>query len=259
MAPTLNGQYHWVSKFAPPSAQRILSFMTGWRCVLGWQVNIASGGYLVAVQILGIMILNDPSYVFERWHGTFLIIVAAAVAISFNTFFAKRLPLVEGLMLFIHVCGFFAILIPLWVLAPKKKLARLVFTEFQINGGWPSLGLSCLIEITGLVYSLTGPNSAMHMYIRDASPVLPLGMMRTVLLMPSVEPGWDVLLNAISVSFVLTCLLSFMNIGGSVVFNASFSLTVAAFLSSYITYNFYIILKRWRGKALRNPSVELGR
>lgn len=183
MAPTLNGQYHWVSKFAPPSAQRILSFMTGkqspeeaqssgyssqirvlgWRCVLGWRVHIFSGGYLVAVQILGIMILNDPSYVFERWHETFLIIVVAAVAISFNTFFAKRLPLVDGPMLFIHVRGFFAILIPLWVLAPKKKLARLVFTEFQINGGWPSLGLSCLIEFTGLVYSLTGPNSAMHM------------------------------------------------------------------------------------------------
>ena len=66
-------------------------------------------------------------------------------------------------MVVIHVCGFFAILIPLWVLAPKKIPGRLVFTEFQNNGGWPCLGLSCLIEITGLVYSLTEPNSAMHM------------------------------------------------------------------------------------------------
>ena len=95
--------------------------------------------------------------------------------------------------------------------------------------------------------------------IRDASPVLPLGMMWAVLLMPRVKPGWDILLNAISVSFVLTCLLSLLNIGGSVAFNASFSFTVAAFLSSYITYNSYVILKRWGGEALRSPSVELGR
>lgn len=28
-APTPGGQYHWVSEFAPPSAQKILSFITG--------------------------------------------------------------------------------------------------------------------------------------------------------------------------------------------------------------------------------------
>ena len=30
MAPTSGGQYHWVSEFAPPQYQKILSYMTGW-------------------------------------------------------------------------------------------------------------------------------------------------------------------------------------------------------------------------------------
>ena len=131
--------------------------------MLGWQVNIASGGYLVAVQVQALMILNDPNYVFKRWHGTLLIIAVATLAILFNTFFARKLPLIERLMLVIHVCGFFAILVPLWTLAPEKTPAKIVFTKFDNNGGWPSLGLSCLVGMTGEVFSFIGSDSAVHM------------------------------------------------------------------------------------------------
>lgn len=131
--------------------------------MLGWQVDIASAGYLVALQAQALLIINDPSYVFERWHGTLLIIAVAALSVSFNIFFAKKLPLIEGLMLVIHICGFFAILIPLWTLAPTKTPARVVFTKFDNNGGWPSMGLSCLVGITGPVSSFIGSDSAVHM------------------------------------------------------------------------------------------------
>jgi len=40
-----------------------------------------------------------------------MIIAVAAVAILFNTFFAKKLPLIEGVILIIHVFGFFGILV----------------------------------------------------------------------------------------------------------------------------------------------------
>ncbi|KAL8976853.1 MAG: hypothetical protein Q9205_007229, partial [Flavoplaca limonia] len=46
----------------------------GWLATLAWQTGIASGSYLTASQIQALMLLNDPSYVFERWHGTLLII-----------------------------------------------------------------------------------------------------------------------------------------------------------------------------------------
>jgi choline transport protein len=160
-----------------------LSYITGWLCVLGWQVNISSGSYLVATQIQGIIALNDANYVAQPWHPTLMIIAVAAVAILFNTFFAKKLPLIEGIILIIHVFGFFGILIPLWALAPRQP-AQAVFTEFTNAYGWPSQGVACLVGIIGPMYSLIGPDSAVHMAeeIKDASRVLPLGMMWTLIL-----------------------------------------------------------------------------
>jgi len=134
----------------------------GWLCVLGWQVNIASGSYLVALQLQGIITLNDSTYVAKAWHGTVMIIGVVTVAILFNTVFAKRLPLIEGLILILHVFGFFAILIPLWVFSPRES-AHTVFTEFSNFGGWPSQGLGCLVGIIGPMYALIGPDSAVHM------------------------------------------------------------------------------------------------
>nr|POE49097.1 choline transport protein [Quercus suber] len=207
MAPTSGGQYRashsinltvkfwlaeactdvsvldWVSEFAPRSAQKFLSFVTGWLCVLGWQVNIASGSYLVALQLQGIIILNDANYSPQPWHATLMIIAVAIIAICFNTFFAKKLPLIEGLILIIHIFGFFGILIPLWALSPRAP-AREVFTEFVNVNGWPTQGLACLVGIIGPMYSLLGPDSAVHISeeIKDASRVLPLGMVWTLIL-----------------------------------------------------------------------------
>lgn len=150
---------------------------------MGWQVNIAAGSYLVATQVQGIIQLNDAAYVPQPWHATLLVIAVAAVAILFNTFFAKKLPLIEGVILIIHVFGFFGILVPLWALAPRKS-AQEVFTEFTNNNGWPSQGVACLVGIIGPMYAVLGPDSAVHMAeeIKDASRVLPLGMIWTLIL-----------------------------------------------------------------------------
>ena len=195
-----------VSEFSPRGCQKFLSFITGWLCVLGWQVNIASGSYLVALQLQGIIVLNKNDYAPQPWHGTLMIIAVAILAILFNTFFgalsfeyepfrselplttgtlttAKKLPLIEGVILIIHVFGFFAILIPLWVLSPRNT-AHAVFTEFTNADGWPSQGLACLVGIIGPMYSLLGPDSAVHMSeeIRDASRTLPVAMFWTLLI-----------------------------------------------------------------------------
>ena len=170
MAPTSGGQYHWVSEFAPRSAQKFLSFVTGWLCVLGWQVNIASGGYIIATIVTGLAaLLNPEGYAYEPYHGTLIIIAVNVTAIVFNTFFARKLPLIEGLILVIHVFGFFAILIPLWVFSPRTPVAT-VFTDFENNGGWSSIGLACLVGMTGPVYALIGPDSAVHMCMFRGSP-----------------------------------------------------------------------------------------
>lgn len=167
--------------------------------MLGWQVNICSGSYLVGTQLQGIILLNNPNYVAEAWHVTLMIIAVASVCIIFNTFFARKLPLIEGLILIIHVFGFFAILIPLWALAPLQP-AKAVFTEFVNEYDWPTQGVGLLVGIVGPMYSLLGPDSAVHMAeeIRDASRVLPLGMMWTL-----VVNGLTGLIMVITFAFVI--------------------------------------------------------
>lgn len=68
----------------------------------------------------------------------------------------------EAILLLIHIAGFFAILIPLWTLAPRAN-AKDVFTTFHNGGGWNSEGTSALVGILTAVISLTGSDSAAHM------------------------------------------------------------------------------------------------
>jgi hypothetical protein len=75
----------------------------------------------------------------------------------------------------------------------------------------------------------------------------------------SVRPGWDIPLNAVCVSFVITCLLSLINLGSSVAFNAIVSLTVGAILSSYIISISCVALRKIRGDSLPHARWSLGR
>jgi len=61
------------------------------------------------------------------------------------------------------------------------------------------------------------------------------------------------------VSFVITVLLSLINIGSTVAFNAIASLGSAALISSYIVSITCVRIKRWRGQKLPPARWSLGR
>ncbi|KAK4213058.1 amino acid/polyamine transporter I [Rhypophila decipiens] len=333
MSPTSGGQYHWVSELAPAGTQKFLSYLTGWVSVIGWQVGLASLTFLVGTMIQGLIVLGNPSYHPENWHGTLLVIAIAAFCILFNTFLAKRLPMIEGMILIFHLLGFFAVLVPLWVLAPRGDPQQ-VFTQFLNLGGWQTDGLSFMVGLLAPVYTLIGADSAVHMAeeIKDASVVLPraimwaavmngslgwimnitfaftLGDVYSILESPThypfiqvfydvtksqagtaimtaiiivnitsacistvatvsrqtwsfardgglpgssfiskVKPGWNIPLNSVMLTFVITALLSLINIGSSVAFNAIGSMATTAILGTYIISFTCMVLRRLRG------------
>lgn len=88
-----------------------------------------------------------------------LIFAISAFAVVFNTFLANKLPLIEGIVLAVHVFGFFAILVPLWVLAPRSD-AKGVFTEFNNYGGWDNYGTSALVGVLAAILPLLGADAA---------------------------------------------------------------------------------------------------
>ncbi|CAK7200079.1 hypothetical protein SEUCBS139899_002767 [Sporothrix eucalyptigena] len=345
MAPTSGGQYHWVSEFAPPRAQKFFSYTIGWVSVLGWQTGLASLAFLAGTMIQGLLVLAQPTYVYENWHGTLLVIGITAFCIVFNTFLAGRLPIVEGTVLVVHVLGFFAVLVPLWVLAPRSTPAD-VFGTFLNLGGWSSTGLAVMVGLLSPVYTLIGADSTVHMSeeVRDASRVLPRAIMWAATINGSmgwimlitfcftlgdvldivdsptgypfiaafynatnsiagtsvmtsilivnvtsacistvatvsrqtwsfardcglpgsefiahVKPGWNIPLNAVLLTFTITSLLSLINIGSAVAFNAIGSLAVSALLGTYLISFTFLIMRRLRGPALPTSRWSLGR
>ena len=88
--------------------------------------------------------ITNPSYVPTAWQGTLITVGVALFSVLFNTYAARQLPLFEGFIMLFDILGFFAVLIPLWVLAPKVS-AREVFQEAENFGGWATLGTGVIV------------------------------------------------------------------------------------------------------------------
>ncbi len=129
--------------------------VSGWLTVAGWQALTASGAYLCGTIIQGLIIFNHPSYTFKPWHGTLLFCAVLFVAVFVNTVVSSMLPKIEGVILILHILGFFAVLIPLVYMAPHGS-AKDVFTIFVNAGGWETQGLSFFVGILGHVFSFLG-------------------------------------------------------------------------------------------------------
>ncbi|KAF2726093.1 amino acid transporter [Polychaeton citri CBS 116435] len=179
MAPTAGGQYHWVSEFAPAKYEKPLSYVVGWCCCLGWVSGIPACGQLLAGLVEGMVLLVNPeANIGTLWQTSLLIFLFLFLTFAFNIFLAKYLPLAEGIVLVVHVIGFFAFLLTLWVLSDHVPAKR-VFTEFQDGGGWGSIGLSTLVGLASPLWCFIGPDAGAHMSeeLKDASLNLPRAMM----------------------------------------------------------------------------------
>jgi len=90
-----------------------------------------------------------------------LVICIAFICITFNTVLAKKLPLIEGILVFLHLIGV-VLVIPLWVLSPIRKGGS-VLTEYYNGGGWSSNGVSTMIGMLPVALSLLGLDCSVHM------------------------------------------------------------------------------------------------
>jgi choline transport protein len=82
------------------------------------------------------------------------------VAVCFNTFLARRLPLVESILVWCHILGV-VIFIPL--LALSKKTPGQPIIDFYDGSGWMSNGVATLVGIGGPMTALIGFDCSIHM------------------------------------------------------------------------------------------------
>ncbi|CAJ2508289.1 Uu.00g094750.m01.CDS01 [Anthostomella pinea] len=87
----------------------------------------------------------------------------------------------EGLILILHLVGFFGILVPL-VYFSDHNSAEAVFTTLYDNGGWHSDGLTFLVGLASIISTLTGAGCAVHMSeeIQSAATVVPKALLYTI-------------------------------------------------------------------------------
>ncbi|TKA83694.1 hypothetical protein B0A55_00266 [Friedmanniomyces simplex] len=198
MAPTSGGQYHWVSEFAPPQYQKVLSYASGWMSTLGWIASLASSVYVCGTQIQAMVNVLEPNEVMTPWQLTLVMFAVIAITIVFNTVGAKFLPMLETVSLVGHIAGFFVVLIPLLVLCPKNS-AHDVFVHFEANGGW-SLGPAYLVSQVTVIYCNLGSDSVVHISeeVEDASLVVPRCMFWSFV--------YNVLLGIVMLIVMLFCI-----------------------------------------------------
>jgi choline transport protein len=80
------------------------------------------------------LVLNYPGYNYQRYHGTLIAMLITFIVALFNIFMANYLPLIEILILVLHVVAWIGIMIPLWVLAPRTP-SNQVWNSF-VDAGW---------------------------------------------------------------------------------------------------------------------------
>jgi choline transport protein len=97
---------------------------------------VASGGFLAAGLVQGLVLLNNVDYTPKPWQAVLLFYASIFFALFVNTVVSRALPKIEGLILVFHVLGFFAILVPL------------VYIGTQ--------GLSFMVGLVGPVFCLLG-------------------------------------------------------------------------------------------------------
>ncbi|KAG8424673.1 hypothetical protein J3458_001445 [Metarhizium acridum] len=185
MAPTSGGQYHWAAMLAPRSCAKFLSYLTGWLTVGGWQGSVASSGFLTGNMLRGMITMTATYYDYtpQPWHGTLLYWAVILFAVFINAVVSSALPKFEGLILVLHVLGFFAILIPLVILSPHGDTDA-IFTGFLNSGNWPTQGLSFMVGMIGNVFAFVGTDAAFHMAEETHNPsvVVPKSILISMLI-----------------------------------------------------------------------------
>lgn len=88
--------------------------------------------------------VNYPSYEAPNWQSTMCVLGVVVISGAFNIWFSNFFPLLNNISMVLHVMGFVAVVVVLWVLAPHAP-AEQVLLNFTNEGGWSTTAMSLMI------------------------------------------------------------------------------------------------------------------
>lgn len=131
--------------------RQLITSISGWMTVVAWQALDASSAFLSGTLIQALLVVRYPEYNMTGWRGTLMVYAVLLFSVTINTVARSLLPRLEGLILIIHVMGFFGVLIPLVVLSDKISTHD-VWTQFNNGGDFPTTGLSTMVGVLMSLY-----------------------------------------------------------------------------------------------------------
>ena len=99
--------------------------------------------------------MTHPAYESKNWHTVLLFWAAIGVAVFVNAVIGRLLPRVEGVILVVHILGFFAVILPLIFFGTHNDASE-VFGTFMNRGNLPTQGLSFMVGIVGTAFPFLG-------------------------------------------------------------------------------------------------------
>ncbi|KAF5502641.1 Choline transport protein [Colletotrichum aenigma] len=181
--PIAGAQYHWTHFLAPEKHRRFITWMQGWVTWFAWVSALAGSAASEANIIMGLVVTNYPSYSFQPWHLT-LVIVAQLVACGLINMYAFRsIPWMELLAGVLHVVLWVVIVVVLLALAPRAS-ADFVFFERTVSSGWTNGFVSWNIGMLVPAWGFIGFDGVVHMSeeVRRAKQAVPRAMLWTIVL-----------------------------------------------------------------------------
>lgn len=97
--------------------------------------------FTAGLQTISLIAVCNPDFAAQGWHFALLTMAFVSFAILFNMFAINKLPLAEGLVVIIHLFGFFAFVVILWVMGPRDPASE-TFLTFTDANGWGSTSLA---------------------------------------------------------------------------------------------------------------------
>lgn len=110
-------------------------FFPGWITWFAWVSLLSGVANTTATMIQGLVILNYPDYVPERWHLTLIILAMLVVEGLMNMYTFRLIPWIELLAGILHVVLFIVFVVVLVALAPRHT-PEYVFFKGSNASGW---------------------------------------------------------------------------------------------------------------------------
>ena len=137
--------------------------------VLAWIAGVAVAPFFVSTQITGLLVLNYPNYVHQRWHDTLLMWAIVLVPLLSNIWGRRLLAPLEVLGGIFHIVMYPIMLIVIICLGTRNTSDFVWKTKVHDLSGWSNYGIAFSLGLISSVFPLGGKSPSLP----ETSPYLP--------------------------------------------------------------------------------------